>query len=93
MTAIPQVGISLLPPEVQTTINLIAHGGPFSYAKDGSKFKNREGLLPTQPLGYYLEYTVETPGVSDRGSRRLIIGQNGEMYYTADHYNSFQEIV
>jgi len=28
-----------------------------------------------------------------RGSRRLIVGQNGEMYYTEDHYNSFQEVL
>ncbi len=93
MTGIPQVAISLLPPEVQTTINQITNGGLFPYTKDGSEFKNREGLLPTQPKGYYLEYTVETPGVTDRGSRRLITGQNGEIYYTADHYNSFEQVI
>ncbi|MBC6475866.1 MAG: hypothetical protein GDA48_26180 [Hormoscilla sp. GM102CHS1] len=43
--------------------------------------------------GYYQEYTVATPGVTMRGSRRLIVGQNGEMYYTEDHYNSFQEVL
>ncbi|RUT10136.1 hypothetical protein DSM106972_006310 [Dulcicalothrix desertica PCC 7102] len=90
---IPQVGISQLPPEVQTTVNLIAKGGSFTYAKDGTEFKNREGLLPVQPPGYYREYTVDTPGVSDRGSRRLITGKSGEIYYTPDHYNSFQEII
>jgi ribonuclease T1 len=56
-------------------------------------FKNLEGLLPPQPRGYYREYTVPTPGATDRGSRRLITGQNAKLYYTADHYNSFQEVI
>jgi ribonuclease T1 len=56
-------------------------------------FKNFEGLLPPQPRGYYKEYTVPTPGAIDRGSRRLITGQNGEIYYTADHYITFQEVI
>lgn len=90
---IPQVGISQLPPEIQTTVNLIAKGGPFTYPKDGTEFKNREGLLPTQSSGYYREYTVDTPGVEYRGGRRVISGKNGELYYTSDHYNSFQEII
>ncbi|GAA6623320.1 ribonuclease domain-containing protein [Scytonema sp. NUACC26] len=93
MTGIPQVAISQLPPEVQITINLISQGGPFPHGKDSTVFKNLEGLLPSQPLGYYKEYTVETPGASDRGGRRLIVGQNGEMYYTSNHYNSFQEVI
>lgn len=77
MTSIPQVNISQLPPEVETTINLISQGGPFSHSKDGVVFKNQEGIIPVQPLGYYQEYTVATPGVTMRGSRRLIVGQNG----------------
>ncbi|MEC4812272.1 MAG: ribonuclease domain-containing protein [Scytonema sp. PMC 1069.18] len=93
MTGIPQITINKLPPEVQITINLISQGGPFPHPKDGSVFKNLELLLPPQPIGYYREYTVKTPGAIDRGSRRLIIGQNGEMYYTANHYNSFQEVI
>ena len=93
MTGIPKVAISQLPFEVQTTINLISLGGPFPYTKDGTVFKNLEGLLPTQPLQYYRKYIVQTPGATDRGDRRLITGQNGEMYYTEDHYNSFQEVI
>ncbi len=93
MTGIPQVAISQLPPEVQTTLNLISQGGLFPHPKDGSVFKNLEGLLPLETLGYYREYTVKTPGATDRGSRRLITGQNGDMYYTNAHYNSFQEVI
>ncbi|MFM6859834.1 MAG: ribonuclease domain-containing protein [Dolichospermum sp.] len=49
--------------------------------------------MPPQPRGYYKEYTVPTPGATDRGSRRLVMGQNGEIYYSCDHYNSFQEVI
>lgn len=52
-------------------------------------FGNREGILPRKPSGYYHEYTVPTPGSPDRGARRLVTGEGGEVYYTADHYASF----
>lgn len=93
MSGIPQIDLTQLPPEVQTTINLISIGGTYPHSKDGIVFKNFEGLLPPQPRGYYKEYTVPTPGAIDRGSRRLITGQNGEIYYTADHYITFQEVI
>lgn len=70
----------------------IAAGDPSPYSEDGSTFQNREGLLPDEPLGYYREYTVETPGSPDRGARRLVIGSGGETYYTDDHYVSFERI-
>jgi ribonuclease T1 len=74
---------------IQTVVALIEAGGPFPYAKDGSEFFNREGRLPPNGPGYYREYTVETPGSSDRGARRIVAGRNGEFYYTRDHYQSF----
>lgn len=67
-------------------------GQPSPYSQDGTTFQNREGLLPDEPLGYYREYTVETPGSADRGARRLVIGASGEIYYTNDHYASFDQI-
>ena len=48
--------------------------------------------MPEQPTGYYREYTVETPGSDDRGARRLVIGEEGEIFYTRDHYESFVRI-
>jgi len=72
---------------------LIDQGGPFPYPdKDGSTFGNFEGLLPDHPRGYYAEYTVVTPGSSDRGARRIITGDGGEYYWTEDHYASFARI-
>jgi guanyl-specific ribonuclease Sa len=67
-------------------------GRPLPNGQDGQTFQNREGHLPQQPGGYYREYTVPTPGSSDRGTRRLVIGRAGETYYTHDHYTSFEHI-
>ena len=82
-----------LPPEALETIALIESDGPYPYSKDGSTFQNREGILPDEPMGYYSEYTVETPGSSDRGARRIVGGSDGELYYTDDHYDSFSWII
>lgn len=81
-----------LPPEALLTLKLIDAGGPFPYARDGIEFQNREGVLPAKARGYYREYTVETPGSSDRGARRIITGQGGERYYTDDHYETFTRV-
>jgi ribonuclease T1 len=86
------VDLDELPPEAATTIALIASRGPFPYSQDGVVFSNREGILPPKSSGYYHEYTVETPGSDDRGARRIVTGADGEMYYTSDHYDSFQRI-
>jgi ribonuclease T1 len=67
-------------------------GTPSRYSEDGGTFENREGLLPDKPFGYYREYTVETPGSPDRGARRLVIGEDGDTWYTNDHYASFTRI-
>jgi len=87
-----EISLAQLPPEGRQTLILIKQGGPFPYSKDGSAFGNREGLLPGQPRGYYREYTVPTPGASNRGARRIVAGRGGDYWYTADHYRSFRRI-
>lgn len=82
-----------LPPEALDTLALIESDGPFPYDRDGVVFENREGILPDQYEGYYHEYTVETPGSDDRGARRIITGEGGEVFYTEDHYDSFQVVI
>lgn len=89
---------SSLPAQAQHTYTLILRGGPFDYQQDGTVFGNYEGHLPAQARGYYREYTVETPGISHRGVRRIVCGGNVKTapqvcYYSADHYNSFRRIV
>ncbi|MFF9778019.1 ribonuclease domain-containing protein [Streptomyces sp. NPDC013978] len=88
--AVGSICYSDLPSQAHTTLDLIARGGPYPYAQDGSVFQNRERILPSRSTGYYHEYTVRTPGSSTRGARRIVTGQqNEEDYYTADHYASF----
>ena len=82
-----------LPQEARDTLDLIRQGGPFLYRQDGIVFQNREGYLPRKASGYYHEYTVVTPGSPDRGARRIITGASGEIYYTADHYNTFVRVL
>lgn len=90
MATVPE---SRLPAEARRTIALIDRGGPYPYARDGIVFGNVEGRLPRHARGYYHEYTVRTPGSRDRGARRIITGQGGEIYYTDDHYNSFRAVL
>lgn len=89
--------ISSLPAEAATTVNLIHHGGPFPFSRDGIVFGNFEHRLPGQSRGYYHEYTVPTPGAKTRGARRVITGGKpltdpAEFYYTGDHYETFCQI-
>lgn len=91
------VALGDLPPQGRSVYRLIRQGGPFAYDKDGTVFGNRERLLPAYPRGYYLEYTVKTPGVRHRGARRIVCGgaprSPDACYYTSDHYASFKEIL
>ena len=87
------IALAELPPQARETLALIERGGPFPYRQDGQIFQNREGILPKQARGYYHEYTVETPGEGDRGARRIVTGEQGELYYTDDHYESFKVII
>ncbi|MGT2463387.1 ribonuclease domain-containing protein [Sinomonas atrocyanea] len=87
-----EVKASQLPREARDTLALIARGGPYPYSRDGVVYSNFEKILPARPSGYYHEYTVPTPGSSDRGARRIVEGQQGDSYYTDDHYASFRFI-
>lgn len=86
-----------LPREAVTTLNLIAAGGPYPYAKDGVVFGNFERLLPPHRRGYYHEYTVPTPRAKNRGARRIVCGgplrRIDNCFYSDDHYDSFKRIV
>jgi ribonuclease T1 len=89
---LPEIRASDLPPEARQTLALIARGGPYPYSRDNVPFGNFERILPQKASGYYREFTVRTPGESDRGARRIVAGRAGEKYYTADHYESFRFI-
>ncbi|HUH89085.1 MAG TPA: ribonuclease domain-containing protein [Lysobacter sp.] len=83
---------AFLPREAHAVLDAIARGGPYEYRQDGGVFQNRERELPSQPRGYYREFTVDTPGARDRGARRIVTGGDPpvEYFYTDDHYRSFR---
>jgi ribonuclease T1 len=82
-----------LPVEARDTLALIDRGGPYPYSRDGVVFGNFEKELPARPRGYYHEYTVPTPGSRDRGARRIVTGRDAEIFYTDDHYQSFEAVL
>lgn len=93
VSSLRTVRVDALPAEARRTLALIARGGPYPYSRDGVVFGNRERLLPAHPSGWYQEYTVVTPGSSDRGARRVVAGRDGGRFYTDDHYDSFREVL
>jgi ribonuclease T1 len=90
---LPVIAVDELPSEARDTLRAIKQGGPFAFPRDGVVFNNFEQVLPKRQRGYYHEYTVVTPGMNNRGVRRIISGETNEYYYTADHYQTFKRIL
>lgn len=55
----------------------------------GDRFGNYEGLLPDAPGREYRECDVGTLHAASRGAKRLVYSNDGLIYYTEDHYESF----
>ena len=56
----------------------------------GSRFGNYEGLLPEAEGRSYTECDIDTLGTSSRGAKRIVFSNDGLIYYTGDHYESFE---
>lgn len=56
----------------------------------GSRFGNYEGLLPEAKGRIYTECDIDTLGASKRGAKRIVFSNDGLIYYTEDHYASFE---
>ena len=56
----------------------------------GDRFGNYEGKLPVQE-GYH-ECDINTMGADSRGAERLVYSDSGNIYYTNDHYNTFEQL-
>ena len=56
----------------------------------GSRFGNREGLLPKEQGRVYTECDIDTVGENSRGAKRIVFSNDGLVYYTDDHYESFE---
>ena len=56
----------------------------------GSRFGNFEGLLPDKDGRTWTECDINTLGASSRGAERIVFSNDGLIYYTPDHYESFE---
>ena len=65
----------------------------FRTRRTGAYSATAKASCPSATRGYYREYTVRTPGVKDRGARRIVAGGGGEYYYSDDHYRTFRRII
>ena len=56
----------------------------------GDTFGNREGLLPKAPGRTWKECDIDTWDKNARGKKRIVFSNDGLIYYTDDHYESFE---
>ena len=56
----------------------------------GGRFGNYEGLLPDAPGRKWTECDIDTAGARSRGAKRIVFSNDGLIYYTGDHYESFE---
>lgn len=56
----------------------------------GDRFGNREGLLPKAAGRVWTECDVNSLGASSRGAERIVFSNDGLIYYSPDHYESFE---
>ena len=61
----------------------------YGYSIGGDEFGNREGLLPDAYDRQWYECDVNYEG-DYRGSERIVFSNDGLIYYTDDHYESFE---
>ena len=58
----------------------------------GDKFGNREGILPKEKGRQYYECDIDYEG-GYRNEKRIVYSNDGLIFYTEDHYESFEEII
>lgn len=56
----------------------------------GDEFRNYEGQLPDAPGRRYTECDINTIGAGARGAERIVFSNDGLVFYTADHYDTFE---
>lgn len=56
----------------------------------GTYFGNYEGILPEKKGREYHECDIDTMGAKSRGAKRIVFSNDGLIYYTDDHYESFE---
>ena len=57
----------------------------------GDRFGNREGLLPDKKGRQYYECDIDYEG-GRRNAKRIVFSDDGLIFYTDDHYASFEQL-
>lgn len=57
----------------------------------GDYFGNYEGILPDKPGRDYHECDIDYES-GNRNGKRIVYSNDGNIYYTEDHYNSFEHL-
>ncbi|MCR5704585.1 MAG: ribonuclease [Eubacterium sp.] len=58
----------------------------------GDYFGNYENKLPKKKGRKYFECDIDTMGQKSRGSKRIIYSSDGLIYYTGNHYETFEKL-
>jgi len=58
----------------------------------GDYFGNYEGQLPKAKGRRWTECDIDTLGAKSRGSKRIVFSNDGLIYYSPDHYESFEKL-
>lgn len=58
------------------------------YSIGGDYYGNYEGVLPEN--NEYHECDIDTEGKSSRGAKRIVFSEDGDIWYTEDHYEHFE---
>ena len=56
----------------------------------GSYYGNYEGRLPDKKGREWTECDIDTIGQTKRGAKRIVFSNDGLIYYTPDHYETFE---
>ena len=78
--------------DLSDTLQRISRNDKSLYPNDdGKPYLNK--TKPKLKTGVdYTEWTVPTQGIGNRGSQRIVIGSDGSMHYTPDHYKSWIQL-
>lgn len=58
----------------------------------GDYFGNYEGQLPKAKGRKWTECDINTLGARSRGAERIVFSNDGLIYYTPDHYETFEQL-
>lgn len=74
---------------IEATLNRIDAFEKLPYSEDGTEYGNHSRQLPKKFKGYYHQYVIPTEGVPGAGHQRLVVGGQGELYYSPDNFETF----